>query len=72
MGRQEQVYYATFTRPSLYAEGLVPRLLEAELDALLLQCSNIYEQDFKIEQPPVKRPRQDSEISSTILVPASY
>ena len=45
--------------------------LEVELDALLLQCSNIYEQDYRNEQPPVKRPRQDSGSSSTTSVQAT-
>ena len=40
--------------------------LEADLDSILLQCSNIFEQDFDfkqdfdVEQPSAKRPRQDS------------
>ena len=42
--------------------------LEAELDSLLLQCSNVFEQDFDIEQPASKHPRQDS---STAMVPAA-
>ena len=43
--------------------------LEAELDSLLLQCSNIFEQD--VEQPAAKCPRQDFGSSTTALVPAT-
>ena len=47
--------------------------LEAELDSLLLQCSDFFEQqqESEIEQPASKRPRQDSGSSSTALVSAA-
>ena len=44
--------------------------LEAELDALLLQCSNIYEQDFKIEEPPVNDGIFTSVIIMGFITPA--
>ena len=51
---------------------LIADPLEAELDSLLLQGSNVFEQDFAdVEQPSVKRPRKDSGSGSTALVPST-
>ena len=45
--------------------------LEVELDSLLLQYSDILEQDLEAEQPTVKRPKQDSGSHSTATPAAS-
>ena len=45
--------------------------LEAELDSLLLQYSDIFEQDLEAEQPTAKRPKQDSGSNSTATPAAS-